>query len=67
MNGDQDKLNETMRRHLEFMKFLWLFFRMTCGTAMVIGGYVYMLQTKGHFGDVPIVVGVVWMSKLIRE
>ena len=67
MDGDQEKLNVAMKKHLESMKLLGLMLNVGVGMGLMILGYMYCLRTDWHFGDVPMVLGAYWMFKTITE
>ena len=62
----QAELNARVKTHMEFMKNLgWVVKYVLCmGLAMV--GVFCLLETKGHFGDVPILLGVVGIANLFK-
>ena len=63
---EQEKLNERVRKHMEFMKGLGFLAKYVGCLLLVMGGFFLLLQTKGAFGDVPLVLGVlliVWLFK----
>jgi len=50
---EQAKLNEQVRKHMEFMKnFGWVVKYVLC-LGLAMGGFFSLLHTKGDFGDVP--------------
>jgi hypothetical protein len=65
MSGDQEKLNEAMKRHLELMKTLAFLLKYVCCLALMFAGGVFMVRTNGNFGDVPLVLGVYWFLKTV--
>ena len=65
MNGEQDKLNDAMKRHLEIMKLVWFFLRYFACMALMFGGAYFLGRTNGSFGDVPLVLGAFFMFKTL--
>ena len=63
--NDQDKVIEAMRRHMDFMKYFWTMLMILGCMVLIAGGYFFFLKTDGHFGDVPMGLGIYWMYKLI--
>lgn len=63
----QAELNEEVKRHMEFMQNLgWGVKYVLClGTAM--GGFFALLHTRGDFGDVPMVLGIVGLAVLFKQ
>ena len=67
MSGDQEKLNESVKQHLELMTFVWSLLRTLTCLALLIGGYFYMLKTHGSFGDVPMLIGAYGIFKSLSN
>lgn len=67
MSGDQEKLNEAVKQHLEAMKLLGFLLRFGLAIVLMIVGYVFLLKTNLHFGDVPLVLGAYWAFRTMTD
>ena len=67
MNDDQNKLNERVRKHLETIELTQGMLKALLAMALLIGGYVMFVLTKGNFGDVPMLLGGFYMKKVLTE
>jgi len=57
MSDEQEKLNAKVNQYLELMQFLWGMLGTGVCCALFFGGFLFMLKTDGHFGDVPMLIG----------
>ena len=63
---EQVELNAQVKRHMEFMKGLGFGAKYVGCLALVTGGFLLLLRTNGAFGDVPMVLGVVFMVMIFK-
>lgn len=65
--GEQEKLNEAMKGHLERMKLLGFMLKFVCSFVLMAAGYVTFLMTDFRFGDVPMVLGAYWVYRMLNQ
>jgi len=64
--AEQQKLNDEVRKHMVCMKWIWFWVRYAACMALILGGFFCLARTKGAFGDVPMVLGVVAFLRLMK-
>jgi hypothetical protein len=64
---EEENRNEEVRQHVRFMKGLGFWLKYGLCMVLVVSGWFFLLQTKGAFGDVPMVLGVLGVLKILRS
>ncbi len=67
MEDMQTKLNDRVRKYLEAIDFTSGMLKTLLAMALLLGGYVMFLLTKGNFGDVPMFLGAYYFRKIFTE
>ena len=67
MEDKQTKLNEQVKKYLEFFEFTSGVLKVSLATILLVGGYLLFEKTNAAFGDVPMLLGAYYLKKLFTE